>query len=152
MKVVLLAVVVLILDQLSKYVVRVNMELYQSIPVIENIFHITYIRNPGAAFGILAQQTLFFIIITSAVLIGMAVFYRHIINEGPLVQWSMGMVAGGAVGNLIDRVRYGEVVDFFDFRIWPVFNIADIAIVLGVGLLIIEIFRRPETTEDKGEQ
>ncbi|WP_031516121.1 signal peptidase II [Desulfofalx alkaliphila] len=150
MRLVLTALVVLFLDLWSKYIVMTKLNLYQSIPVIENIFHITYIHNPGAAFGILANQTTVFIVVTVLVLLGIAFFYKHIKNEGLPVQLALGMVAGGAVGNLIDRIRYGEVVDFLDFRIWPVFNLADTFIVIGVAFLIYDILARPDI--DKGEE
>jgi signal peptidase II len=144
----LIAAVVLFVDLLSKYIIQANVELYQSIPVIENVFHITYILNPGAAFGMLANKTAFFIIVTAAVIISMLVFYKQIKQEGLLFQIALGMVAGGALGNLIDRVRYGKVVDFLDFRIWPIFNMADVAIVTGVGLLIWQILRQGNREEN----
>lgn len=146
------ALVVLTIDLLSKYIVQSNMELYQSIPVVENIFHITYILNPGAAFGMLAYKTSFFVAVSAALILGVVFFYRRIARETLLVKLSLGMVAGGAVGNLIDRIRYGKVVDFLDFRVWPVFNLADTAIVIGVGLLILEIMRRPEQQDMEGEK
>ncbi|MEG6617096.1 signal peptidase II [Peptococcaceae bacterium 1198_IL3148] len=137
----LIAVAVLFIDLLSKHIVQSSMELNQSIPVVENIFHLTYILNPGAAFGMLANQTTFFIVITVAIIIGMMVFYKHIRREGLLVQLALGMIAGGALGNLIDRLRYGKVVDFLDFRVWPIFNLADTAIVMGVALVIWQMLK-----------
>ncbi|MTI79770.1 MAG: signal peptidase II [Firmicutes bacterium] len=151
MPLLLMTLFVLIIDLLSKYIIQSNMELYQSIPVIKNIFHITYIMNPGAAFGVLANKTIFFIGVTAALILGMAVFFKRIMQETILVKLALGMVAGGALGNMVDRVRYGEVVDFLDFRIWPVFNLADTFIVIGVGLLILEIYRRPEFQENEGD-
>ncbi|MBO8136549.1 MAG: signal peptidase II [Desulfotomaculum sp.] len=145
------ALLVLIIDLAAKYLVQSTMELHQSIPVIKNIFHITYILNPGAAFGILAYKTAFFITVTAVLMLGLAVFYKRIMRETILVQVALGMVAGGAAGNLIDRIRYGKVVDFLDFQIWPVFNLADTAIVIGVGVLVLEVVRRPER-EDVEEE
>jgi len=128
----LTAVVTLIIDQCSKYIIKNNMSLYESIPVIPNIFHLTYIENPGAAFGLFANQRVFFIIITLIILGAVIYFYRHLKKQQIILKIALGMVVGGAIGNLIDRLRIGTVTDFFDFRIWPVFNIADSAIVIGM--------------------
>jgi len=126
------ALLVLIIDQGTKYIVKTSMTLYESIPIIPNIFHLTYIENPGAAFGLLANQRVFFIVITTIILVAVIYFYYQLKTGHFLLRIALGMVVGGAIGNLIDRLRMGVVTDFFDFRIWPVFNIADSAIVLGM--------------------
>lgn len=126
------AILVLMIDQGTKFIVKNSMTIYDSIPLIPNIFHLTYIENPGAAFGLLANQRVFFIVITSVILIAVICFYYQLKGEHILLRIALGMVVGGAIGNLIDRLRMGMVIDFFDFRIWPVFNIADSAIVLGM--------------------
>lgn len=125
-------ILVLMIDQGTKFIVKNSMTIYDSIPLIPNIFHLTYIENPGAAFGLLANQRVFFIVITSVILIAVIYFYYQLKGEHILLRIALGMVVGGAIGNLIDRLRMGMVIDFFDFRIWPVFNIADSAIVLGM--------------------
>ena len=131
-----LPLAVVILDQFSKYIVVENMALGESIPIIEEVFHLTYILNPGAAFGMFAHNRLFFIAI-AVVVIGIIIWARREILASPWeVKAGCGLFLGGAIGNLIDRARQGLVIDFFDFRIWPVFNIADIAICIGVGLII----------------
>lgn len=145
MRLVLVTLGVLLLDLLTKYIVQSRMELFQSIPVIDNIFHITYIMNPGAAFGIMANKTGLFITVTLVLLIGVAIFYKQLRQQGALAVSALGLVVGGALGNLIDRLRYGQVVDFLDFRIWPIFNVADVAIVVGMALLVIVIFRMEES-------
>lgn len=137
-----LAIVVVILDQLSKYVVQINMFEGQSIPVLENIFHLTYINNPGAAFGMLPNRITFFIIMSSVVFLGVIWYARTIPKQQRLTRLALGLVLGGAIGNLIDRVRFGAVVDFFDFRVWPVFNIADIAISVAVVVILWEMLRQ----------
>ncbi|MEW6623170.1 MAG: signal peptidase II [Bacillota bacterium] len=130
-----IGLIILILDQLTKYIVVINMYPNQTIPVIENVFHITYVRNPGAAFGILQNQILFFILITFAVvLVLIGVYWKVAHRKNLVLTVALALQLGGAIGNLIDRIRYSSVVDFFDFRIWPVFNIADMAIVVGVIL------------------
>lgn len=136
-----LPLAVVILDQFSKYIVVENMALGESIPIIEEVFHLTYILNPGAAFGMFAHNRLFFIAI-AIVVIGIIIWARREILASPWeVKAGCGLFLGGAIGNLIDRVRQGLVIDFFDFRIWPVFNIADIAICIGVGLIIWNLLK-----------
>ena len=126
-----LPLAVVILDQFSKYI----------IPIIEEVFHLTYILNPGAAFGMFAHNRLFFIAI-AVVVIGIIIWARREILASPWeVKAGCGLFLGGAIGNLIDRARQGLVIDFFDFRIWPVFNIADIAICIGVGLIIWNLLK-----------
>ncbi|MEG6522162.1 signal peptidase II [Desulfotomaculum sp. 1211_IL3151] len=137
----LVLLVTLVIDQLSKYIVIKNMLLGESIPLVTGIFHLTYIQNPGAAFGMLAGKTWFFVVVTLLVLGAMAFGYRWIQQSGALYQWALGLVAGGAIGNLIDRIRFAKVIDFLDFRIWPVFNLADTAICIGVGLILLDTLR-----------
>ena len=137
-----IGILVFIIDQLVKHLVVSTMHLGQSLPVIKGIFHITYVLNPGAAFGMLAHQRWFFILVAlAAVLLG-AAFYKKLQQESFLMRSGAGLLLGGAVGNLADRIQSGLVVDFLDFRIWPVFNIADIAICAGAGILIFDIWQR----------
>lgn len=137
-----IGILVFIIDQLVKYLVVSTMHLGQSLPVIKGIFHITYVLNPGAAFGMLEHQRWFFILVAlAAVLLG-AAFYKKLQQESFLMRSGAGLLLGGAVGNLADRIQSGLVVDFLDFRIWPVFNIADIAICAGAGILIFDIWQR----------
>lgn len=149
MPILLIACIVLILDQWTKYYIKTTMLPGMSIPVVDNIFHITYVLNPGAAFGILEHQTAFFVIIAMIMLIAALYFYRYIAEQHQLMRFGIALMAGGAVGNVIDRIKTGYVVDFFDFRIWPVFNIADIAIVTGVSFIIFYLlyFSRKEEVE-----
>lgn len=132
----LIILAIVIADQLSKWAVASSLQLHETIPVIPGVFHITYVQNPGAAFGLFAYQRPLFIAV-AALMIALAVFYRkRIQQESRLFQWAVTIGIAGALGNLIDRLRTGYVVDFFDFRMFPVFNIADIAITTGVILLI----------------
>jgi signal peptidase II len=135
----LLAVLVLVADQLSKYVIRTSMVPNQSLPVIKSIFHITYVNNPGAAFGLLANKTWVFIAVTLAVAVFIVFTYRYLPPGLMLLRLALALMLGGAIGNLIDRLRFGYVIDFLDFRIWPVFNLADMAVVSGVILLCWQI-------------
>ena len=131
-----LAALVVLLDQLTKNIVVAMMAEGQSIPIIPNIFHLTYILNPGAAFGMFAHNRTFFICVALLVLVIVWWFRKEILAEPLCVRAGTALFIGGAVGNLIDRAENGMVVDFFDFRIWPIFNVADIAICVGVGFII----------------
>ena len=130
-----IALVIIALDQGSKWLIQQGMTLHESIPVSPGFFHITYILNRGAAFGILENQRWLFLIMAILLFVLYAVF-RKKLPEHRAVQAGAGMLLGGAFGNALDRFLHGAVVDFFDFRIWPVFNIADIGIVVGVCLLL----------------
>lgn len=142
-----IGILVFVIDQLVKHLVVSTMHLGQSFPVIKGIFHITYVLNPGAAFGMLEHQRWFFIVVAlAAVLLGV-VFYRKLQQESILMRSGAGLLMGGAVGNLADRIQSGLVVDFLDFRVWPVFNIADIAICAGAGILIYDIWQRRNEDE-----
>jgi len=137
---------VIVVDQLTKLSIMQNMRLHESIPIIPNLFSLTYIRNPGAAFGLLAGSSnafrMLFFGITSLFALGLL---GTILVRLPASDWtgqlSIAAILGGAIGNLIDRLRYGEVIDFLDVYIdtyhWPAFNVADSAISVGVVFLII---------------
>ena len=127
--------VLLAADQVVKHIVRTSMVQGQSIPIIENIFHITYIENPGAAFGILANQRMLFLVLTALIVGVMIYLYFSLNNKKSITAISLGVVVSGAIGNFIDRFMQGTVTDFLDFRIWPIFNIADICICVGLALI-----------------
>lgn len=144
----LVSIVVILLDQVVKRLIMSDMTLGMSIPVLPGIFHITYIQNPGAAFGILAQQRWLFIAV-GFLFVGATVwFHQQLRRESCWMQCGTALLLGGAVGNLIDRIRWGEVVDFLDFRVWPVFNIADISIVVGVGCMMYALLRQEKKGGD----
>lgn len=129
------ALLVVVIDQVSKFFIRTNMTLGQSIPE-EGFFRITYAINVGGVFGIFANQAF---LITLTAIVGIAailIYIRYPPFNRLLVRIALGLLLGGAVGNLIDRIRFGEVVDFIDVGAWPVFNLADSAIVVGVILII----------------
>ena len=142
-----IGILVFIIDQLVKHLVVSTMHLGQSLPVIKGIFHITYVLNPGAAFGMLEHQRWFFIVVALAAVLLWVAFYKKLQQESFLMRSGAGLLLGGAVGNLADRIQSGLVVDFLDFRIWPVFNIADIAICAGAGMLIFDIWQRRNEDE-----
>ncbi|HBX23842.1 MAG TPA: signal peptidase II [Desulfotomaculum sp.] len=130
----------LILDQFSKYIITSGMYLGESLAVFPPVFYITYVLNPGAAFGMLANQTNFFIVVSLLLIIGVLVAYRYLPRERVWTYIALGLVVGGAMGNLIDRIRLGLVIDFLDFRVWPVFNLADTAIVTGAFILVLDVW------------
>ena len=144
----LVALAVVVLDQLTKLYVVAHFYVGESVPVIENIFYWTYILNPGAAFGMLEGSRWLFVLIALAVMTGIWYMRWEIAEYGPWCTYGAALFGGGAVGNLIDRTRQGLVIDFFDFRIWPVFNVADIAICVGVGCIIWSILLK-EWQENK---
>lgn len=124
------------LDQLIKYWVRQSLPLNESLPVIEPLLYWTYVRNEGAAFGLF--QGLNWILAVCAVLVisGALVYILSHRPQANIIA-ALALIAGGATGNLIDRLIFGGVIDYIDFKIWPVFNLADIAIVAGALLIII---------------
>ena len=116
------------------------MALYESIPVLQDIFHITYIHNTGAAFSIMAGQISVLILLPLFMIIAAVVFMLIMRKKGhPLMMISVALIAGGGIGNLIDRIALGYVVDYLDFRVFPIFNLADIAVCVGCGLLVLYV-------------
>lgn len=138
---ILLAVLMIVVDQVTKYYVVTHFALGESVPVLDGIFHWTFILNPGAAFGMLEGSRWLFVLIAVIVVAAMWFLRKEIDALGLWARIGAALFAGGAIGNLIDRARQGLVIDFFDFRIWPVFNVADIAICTGVGLIIWSILQ-----------
>ncbi|MBP1904395.1 signal peptidase II [Paenibacillus turicensis] len=153
----LIAFIVFVIDQLTKYVIATRLELWDQISVIGNFFLITSHRNTGAAFGILENQRYFFIIITIVVVIGIVWYIQKMKNTGnKLLPFALSLVLGGALGNFLDRALTGEVVDFLQFNFgsytFPIFNIADSCIVIGVALIIIDSFREMSLEKKQAKQ
>ena len=135
-----IALLIVFLDQLTKYLVKTSFQLKESMPIISNIFHLTYIQNFGAGFGILQNQK-WILIFISMIVIGIIFYYFDKIKEKELLlQALVAFILGGTVGNLIDRLLNGYVIDFLDFKIWPIFNIADSFVTMGVIGLIIYLW------------
>jgi signal peptidase II len=143
---VLTVAIVGIADQVTKAWVQSGMRLHQSIAVINGFFSLTYIRNPGAAFGLFSEsggsiRTVFFVVVSIAAVGLLGTLYAKTPLDRPFLRLAFSLVTAGAIGNLIDRVRFGEVVDFLDFYIrgyhWPAFNVADSCITVGVTLLVL---------------
>ncbi len=144
-----MVVALVTLDQTTKLYIDSQMVLYQSIDVIKNFFQITYIRNPGAAFGILSSVkspllNIFFLSISIAAIVIMLIYYYKTPENQRLTLISFALIISGATGNFIDRIYHGEVIDFLYFHwykhYWPAFNVADSCITIGVILLLWQMF------------
>lgn len=129
------ALLVVLLDQLTKYLVKGNLLLGDSLTLIPGILHITHVNNSGAAFGLFQDRRPLFIIISLVAIAFILLFHRRNRSEYIWVPFGLGLALGGAIGNLIDRIMHEKVTDFIDFRIWPVFNLADASVVIGLALL-----------------
>lgn len=152
-----ISVIGLVLDQISKQYIDRTMSLYQSIPVVDGLFNIFYIRNRGAAFSFLSQASWrlpFFIAISLIASLVILVAFGRLRNDQRLAQASLAMIFSGAVGNLIDRLRLGEVIDFLDVywnnHHWPAFNIADSFICVGVALLALDMLLEERRNKTAG--
>ena len=154
------AALVLLFDQATKIYIDASMPLHDSFSVIPGFFSITHVRNPGAAFGFLAGasplfRNVFFVGVTLAAILLILHYVRTSKAEERLLTLSLSLILSGAVGNLIDRIRFGEVIDFLDVYIgshhWPAFNVADSAISVGAVILFVELVRqgRKRNTDPK---
>jgi signal peptidase II len=157
----LLAAAIVALDLFTKQLILANFRLHESLPVIPNFFDLVYVRNYGAAFG-LGNRTdsslvpLLLSVGAVGVFIFVVIYSLKVAMTDRLLQTGLHLIMGGAIGNLIDRFRFGYVVDFLDFyvvvggteRHWPAFNVADSAIVVGIGLLMLDMFRKPAEAEE----
>lgn len=140
------SVATLVIDQLTKALVRANFEPGESLVVIEGVFRLTYVRNIGAAFGLLPGYQPIFIAVSLVVFVVVWAYWRRYHPTAWPTVIALALIVGGSVGNLVDRAFLGRVTDFFDaaFIDFPVFNVADSAIVFGVGMLIVWLFVAPE--------
>ncbi len=146
----IIALLILSLDQFTKLLVIRNLLLNHTTPLIKGIFHLTLIFNRGAAFGILKNQTPLFIFVSIfAVILIYSALCNNRYKKYSFYNISLAFILAGALGNLIDRLRLGYVIDFLDFRIWPVFNVADSAITIGAILLGYSILKSTETRTEK---
>ncbi len=143
---------VLVLDQVTKWLIRTRFLLGESRPVLGDFFHLTYYQNTGMAFGLMQEYSAWitaFSVVAIAVLMVLAWQWQGKRTESRAVLLSLGLVIGGAIGNLIDRLTLFGVVDFLDFGLgvyrWPAFNVADVCISVGVGLLVFFTARYPES-------
>lgn len=147
-------IAVVAVDQIVKYIIDTGFAVGESVPVIKGIFHITYVQNRGAAFSTFMGQRAMLIIFPIVLIAALAFYYfKYGRNEHWTLRLAISLIISGGVGNLIDRVLRGFVVDMFDFRVWPVFNVADIAVCVGCGALLLYVifFDKNEKPEKRNE-
>ncbi|MDA8096593.1 MAG: signal peptidase II [Desulforudis sp.] len=132
-----LVILVLTADQITKLIVVNRLVPGKPYPVLEGILNLTYILNPGGAFGFLASLDLLLLAVTLLTVVAIIILHRSIIRSG--MGLPVAFLLGGAIGNMVDRLRLGAVIDFIDLGFWPVFNVADIAIVVGITLLVYQV-------------
>lgn len=148
----IISIFVVVIDQFVKYLVRSNMMVHQSIPIIKNVLHISHVGNTGMAFGMFTGSNTVFKIIATIIVIVIIIMERRGKITTTHEKILLGLVVGGATGNLIDRYVFGCVTDFIDFRIFPVFNVADMSIFVASCFLFIIYFRKkPEDNSIKDE-
>ena len=150
----LLIVAVMVLDRIVKIAVSTNMDPGDTIPVIDHIFHITYVQNTGAAFSMLQGHPLLLVILPGIV-IGIVFVLTMSKEYNRVFLVSISLICGGGLGNLTDRIAQGYVTDMFDFRIFPVFNVADICVCVGCGLLMLYMIiysNKGEGNDSKGRK
>ncbi|KGP75693.1 lipoprotein signal peptidase [Desulfosporosinus sp. Tol-M] len=148
----LIMIGVWIIDRFLKFLIQTNFIPGETLIVIPKVFHLTFVLNPGAAFGLMAGQTWIFVVAALLVIVGVIYGQFRIPRSEMLTRLAIGMIGGGALGNLYDRLVIGRVVDYLDFQIWSyVFNFADSMIVLAVGLLMFLLYRE-EKAQKKSEK
>lgn len=139
-----IAFVVILLDQLTKLAVRGDFALFSDHPIIPGLFSLTYVRNTGAAWGMMDKHTSALALLSLVVLILVVIFRKHFLKETLMDRIILGLMVGGIAGNMIDRIKLGYVTDFLDFYVaghhWPSFNVADSAICVAVGLYILNSY------------
>ncbi len=149
---------ILFVDQWTKHVIQQSLFLYQKVEVVHGFFNLVHVRNTGGAFGIFGGEkgglgSLFFVVVSLAAIGSILFLYIRLKEDERILSLSFSLVLSGAIGNLIDRLRYGEVVDFLDFYLfsfhWPAFNISDSAICLGIGLMALELLIRDRKKSTK---
>ena len=145
----IVAAFVLGLDQWVKIIIRQSMFLGESVPVIGKFLSLTYIENEGVAFGLFSGHTTAFILVSLLILIGLIIFAWKENSQSLLLQYGVALVVSGALGNIIDRALKASVTDMFDVHIWPIFNIADIAVCIGFFLLVLYLFFGSEETNEE---
>ena len=142
----IVALITIVLDQITKRIIFTSLGpggAWAPVPGLERWFSFTLVTNSGAAFGLFPGLGSVFMIVAIVVVVVIAVYYWHMPKGQWLVSVSLGLQLGGAIGNLLDRMRFGYVIDFIDFKLWPVFNLADMSIVIGVGLLALALLHEP---------
>jgi signal peptidase II len=141
----IVTILVILLDRCTKIYFSKLLSLGESLPIIKNVFHMTLVHNTGIAFGLFKDQGIVFIIIPIIAIIFLVYNIYYYRNSGesltrPYIV-ATSLILAGAIGNLVDRIAYGHVIDFIDLRVWPVFNVADSAITIGAAIILIKCFQ-----------
>lgn len=143
---ILLTILFLIIDIISKAIISIFLNIYDSIVIIKNFFNLTYVKNTGAAFSVFSGARIFLIIISLCIILFFSLYINKNKPKNKLEKLSYAMILGGAIGNFLDRFFLGYVIDFLDFNLfgydYPIFNLADSFIFLGVLFLLIDSWRR----------
>ena len=148
-----ISLAVIVLDAVTKWLVATRITLHESVPLIPNLFQLVHVRNNGAAFGIgaNAESRIVPLLLNAGAIIVFFVVVAYALRSAVsdrMLQTGLHLILGGAIGNLVDRFRFGYVVDFLDFYVrdhhWPAFNVADSAICIGIGLLFLDMRKKPE--------
>lgn len=134
-----LAGLIVVCDQLTKYLALTRLT-GDSVPLVPGVLHLTLVKNTGAAFGLMNEHSSLLFAVITVSLVFLFIFANRSHGAGLRERWALSLIVGGAIGNWIDRIRFGAVVDFLDFRVWPVFNLADSAITIGVCLYFFDVF------------
>lgn len=139
-----IVITIIVIDRISKMLIMKNMAGLESVPVIEDVFHISYIKNTGMAFGMMGGMNIFLLCLSIAIISG-GIFYLYR-NRGTIdryIKIAAALIIGGAIGNIIDRVLYGGVIDFLDFRVinFPVFNFADMMVSFGGAIMVFLLMK-----------
>lgn len=151
---------ILLLDQWTKYIIVQKLGLYRRVEVVHGFFNIVHVRNTGGAFGIFGgagggMGSVLFVVVSLIAIVAIVFLFIKTRENEKILALSFSLILSGAVGNLIDRLHYGEVVDFLDFHIaayhWPAFNVADSAICVGIGLMALEILKRDHKRSTKSQ-
>jgi len=138
----LVASLVFFADWLSKFYIKENLSVGESIPVIKDFFYLTYLKNKGVIFGLFFPPPILVTILSGVVVLALAIFSGKISRKNHWFKINLGLLWGGLLGNFFDRLWDRDVIDFLDFRLWPVFNVADMAMCIGAGLLFMGVVRR----------
>ena len=151
---------ILLLDQVTKFIVVQKFPLYQRVEVIHGFFNLTHVRNTGGAFGIFGGEkggigSILFVVVSLIAVGAILVLFTKVKENEKNLALSFSLILSGAIGNLIDRLRYGEVVDFLDFHLstyhWPAFNVSDSAICIGIGLMALQLFKGDHKKSTKSQ-
>ena len=145
-----IALLIVFLDQTTKFAAQLYLTEETSVPVLQGFFHLTLVHNTGVAFGLLREHGDILLGIITASVVFLSLWAHFVLHSGFWMESSLALILGGAVGNWIDRLRLGSVVDFLDFRVWPVFNVADSAITAGVFLYCLLLMKDMFTKNPAG--